>query len=213
MTRLSIPFQAWPDPDREAWLAATTRGSLFKSGGRAACWAPATAKEVLKNYARWLGFLAAEDLDFQEYDSNPRLDREVDILCSRYGSDYRRIESRLEELQKKSIQAQSRRCEAMNSFVSRQGAAETRPRKRASQRRDTPKRRGRLWSLNQVSLSQGLVAHEEANRLAKMRFLRDVSVLIQHLGLEPYQAGLLDIINRMPSRQTGTHSSGGFRAT
>jgi site-specific recombinase XerD len=60
MSRLSLPFEVWPDLDREAWLAAVTRGSLFEPGGRAARWAPATAKEVHKNYARWLGFLAAE---------------------------------------------------------------------------------------------------------------------------------------------------------
>ena len=43
--------------DRALWEAATASGDFLQPAGRAAHWAPATARQVQKGYAKWLGHL------------------------------------------------------------------------------------------------------------------------------------------------------------
>lgn len=66
-TRLCLPIEAWPAPDRDAWAAAHRRGGLLDDDGAAAGWAPATSTIIARGFGRFLSFLAgAEDLNCDE---------------------------------------------------------------------------------------------------------------------------------------------------
>jgi hypothetical protein len=56
--RQGLPLGAWPEPDRNAWAAATAEGDIFECRGAAAHWAETTRNAVIAAYGRWLGFLA-----------------------------------------------------------------------------------------------------------------------------------------------------------
>ena len=60
--RTSLPFAQWPMADRAMWAAAFAAGDFLKPDGGAAHWAPATARQVQKGYAKWLGYLLLEGL-------------------------------------------------------------------------------------------------------------------------------------------------------
>ena len=52
-----IPFNQWPEPDRDAWNRAVSPGDVFTDAGSGAHWRPATRKSYIGNYGRWLAFL------------------------------------------------------------------------------------------------------------------------------------------------------------
>ena len=58
----SLPFEQWPRGDRALWAAAFVTGDFLTPDGAAAHWATATAKQVQKGYAKWLGYLQLEGL-------------------------------------------------------------------------------------------------------------------------------------------------------
>ena len=60
--RTSLPFEHWPLGDRVLWEAAFAAGDFLQPNGHAAHWAPATAGQVRKGYAKWLGYLHLEGL-------------------------------------------------------------------------------------------------------------------------------------------------------
>jgi len=60
--RTSLPFEQWPLGDRALWAAAFAAGEFLHPDGRAAHWAPATARQVRKGYAKWLCYLRLEGL-------------------------------------------------------------------------------------------------------------------------------------------------------
>ena len=53
----ALPFDGWPQLDRQAWQYATTSGDLFSDAGTAAHWRPATMVSYMGSYGRWLRFL------------------------------------------------------------------------------------------------------------------------------------------------------------
>jgi hypothetical protein len=123
------------------------------------------------------GFLSAEDMDFREHDTLDQLDAEIGRVIQLYRSDAGAIQSRLEELEEQSAEAQVERRRAWNEFFTLAGKAES-----------------RLFSLNLLALCEQLISHEETNRLSKMRFLRDVSLLLERRGLDVFQATILDAV-------------------
>lgn len=59
--RLSLDFSDWPDLHRAAYDAARQRGALFRPGGKAARWAPATDRGVRQRWGAWLHYLTRKD--------------------------------------------------------------------------------------------------------------------------------------------------------
>lgn len=57
-----MPIEEWPAFDQRAWKAAIRTGELFEDDGPAAHWRPHTKKLAVKNYGRWLTFLANHHL-------------------------------------------------------------------------------------------------------------------------------------------------------
>ena len=60
--RIELPLAAWPAADRAAWEDLFRTGDLLDGQGAAVHWAEATRRTNRKHYARWLGWLAANDL-------------------------------------------------------------------------------------------------------------------------------------------------------
>lgn len=60
--RIGLPFADWPALDRAAWAALFRKGNPLDGRGAAVHWADATRKSNAKHYARWLGWLAANEL-------------------------------------------------------------------------------------------------------------------------------------------------------
>lgn len=54
VVRTSLPFDAWPEGDRNRWQAALRRGAIFEPDGAAAHWAEDTRRQVAKGYGKWL---------------------------------------------------------------------------------------------------------------------------------------------------------------
>jgi len=52
-----VPFNQWPEPDRDAWNCAISPGDVFTDAGSGAHWRPATRKSYIGSYGRWLAFL------------------------------------------------------------------------------------------------------------------------------------------------------------
>jgi integrase len=59
---VELPLAAWPEADRIAWSDLFRIGDLLDGQGAAVHWAEATRRTNAKHYARWLGWLAANDL-------------------------------------------------------------------------------------------------------------------------------------------------------
>jgi len=59
---VELPLAAWPEADRIAWSDLFRKGDLLDGQGAAVHWAEATRRTNRKHYARWLGWLAANDL-------------------------------------------------------------------------------------------------------------------------------------------------------
>ena len=74
----SLQFEQWPPGDRALWAAAFAAGEFLQPTGRAAHWAPATAKQVQKGYAKWLGYLHLSNL--LDIDATPSERVSEDIL-------------------------------------------------------------------------------------------------------------------------------------
>jgi len=55
--KVGLPFDDWPDIDRDAWRAANKTGDIFTDGGLASAWKPKTRLTVMKAYGNWLRFL------------------------------------------------------------------------------------------------------------------------------------------------------------
>lgn len=54
VVRTSLPFDAWPEPDRGLWQTALRQGGIFEPDGAAAHWAEDTRRQVMKGYGKWL---------------------------------------------------------------------------------------------------------------------------------------------------------------
>ncbi len=60
--RIELPLAAWPAADRAAWEDLFRTGDLLDGQGAAVHWSQATRRTNRKHYARWLGWLTANDL-------------------------------------------------------------------------------------------------------------------------------------------------------
>ena len=63
--------------DRALWASAFAAGDFLKPDGGAANWAPATAKQVQKGYAKWLGYLHLEGLIDGNASPTERIDKKT----------------------------------------------------------------------------------------------------------------------------------------
>jgi hypothetical protein len=59
--RIELPLSAWPATDRAAWQDLFRAGDILDGQGAAVHWAEATRRTNAKHYARWLGWLVAND--------------------------------------------------------------------------------------------------------------------------------------------------------
>ena len=55
----ALPYDDWPDADRNAWQTLLRVGDVLDGRGAGAHWAAGTRRTNLKHYSRWLGWLAA----------------------------------------------------------------------------------------------------------------------------------------------------------
>ena len=55
--RLSLPFELWPEADRNAWTAACQPAARLKRGGAAGHLSPASREVHERHYGNFLGFL------------------------------------------------------------------------------------------------------------------------------------------------------------
>lgn len=53
-----IPFDDWPEADRNAWHQVTLSSDIFSDAGAGAHWRPSTRKSYQEHYGRYLAFLA-----------------------------------------------------------------------------------------------------------------------------------------------------------
>lgn len=53
----ALPLAQWPAQDREAWDAANHRPDFLEPGGHAARWRPASQRNAVGAYGRWLAWL------------------------------------------------------------------------------------------------------------------------------------------------------------
>ena len=60
--RIELPLAAWPAADRATWEDLFRTGDILDGQGAAVHWSQATRHTNRKHYARWLGWLAANDL-------------------------------------------------------------------------------------------------------------------------------------------------------
>ena len=73
--RLRLPFQEWPEADRQAWQAALMTGTVFDEDGIATSWRPATRVAALNGYGYWLQFLVDKDPALLKLDPAERATR------------------------------------------------------------------------------------------------------------------------------------------
>ena len=59
---VELPLAAWPEADQIAWEDLFRKGDLLEGQGAVVHWTEATRRTNRKHYARWLGWLAANDL-------------------------------------------------------------------------------------------------------------------------------------------------------
>ncbi len=59
--RIELPLADWPAADRTAWEDLFRAGDILDGQGAAVHWAEATRRTNAKHYARWLGWLVAND--------------------------------------------------------------------------------------------------------------------------------------------------------
>ena len=58
---VGLPFEDWPDLDRQSWTVAFQDDDLLSGRGAAASWRAATRTTARKAYGRWLRFLSEND--------------------------------------------------------------------------------------------------------------------------------------------------------
>lgn len=59
-TRLSLPFAAWPEIDRQLWDEAVRDDDPLEALGPAAVWSAGSRRKRIYGYGRWLRFLPAQ---------------------------------------------------------------------------------------------------------------------------------------------------------
>jgi len=58
---LTLPFPDWPQSDQEAWEQARAEAGYFDQSGRASHWTEKTARQVLKDWGLYLGYIDQAD--------------------------------------------------------------------------------------------------------------------------------------------------------
>ena len=79
--RRAMPYDEWPEADRQAWERATATGDVFDERGRGENWADTTKATNIQHYGRWLGYLTY--IGELSVDSSPA-DRVTRDAVSRY---------------------------------------------------------------------------------------------------------------------------------
>ncbi len=62
----AVPVSEWPEPDRQAWAAATCQGELFEGAGAAAHWSVKNRKVVAKYFGQWISWRNARGISPQD---------------------------------------------------------------------------------------------------------------------------------------------------
>ncbi len=77
MPKVYLPYNDWPQRDRDAWTAAIQDGDILDGRGLAFHWATATRKTNIQHYGRWLGFLTCQGLLEARKDPASRVTQET----------------------------------------------------------------------------------------------------------------------------------------
>lgn len=119
----------------------------------------------LEQHRRDYGYLGAEDVDFREHDTLDAIDARVAAMTAGAKTDRRRLNQAM-------AADRARKSEARRRFAGRLPAGDA------------------ATLTSQVLLARALAAHEDLNRRAKMRLLRDLRDRAEVTGLDIERDGL-----------------------
>ena len=77
VSKLQLPFQQWPNEDRQRWENAFRGGDIFDEDKRGTHLSQATRKALRVSYARYLRFLSNNHADLLTEPPKARLDRRL----------------------------------------------------------------------------------------------------------------------------------------
>ena len=130
----------------------------------------------LEQHRRVYGYLGAEDVDFREHETIDAIDARIAAMTAGARAERRRLNHAL-------ATDRARKALARRSFAERLGAGDA------------------ATFASQVLLARALTAHEDLNRRAKMRLLRDLRDRAELAGLDIERDGLEALVGAPESRR------------
>lgn len=120
----------------------------------------------LERHRREYGYLGAEDVDFREHETLDAIDARMAAMSDGVTAERRRLDQAL-------AADRARKCQARRRFAERLDAGDA------------------ATLVSQVLLARALAEHEDLNRRAKMRLLRDLRDRAELAGLDIERDGLV----------------------
>jgi hypothetical protein len=130
----------------------------------------------LEQHRRDYGYLGAEDVDFREHDTLDSIDARIAAIVAGARAERRRLNQAL-------AADRARKAEARRRLAERLDGADA------------------ATLVSQILLARALAEHEDLNRRAKMRLLRDLRDRAQLAGLDIERDGLAALAATAESRQ------------
>jgi hypothetical protein len=129
----------------------------------------------LEQHRRDVGYLAAEDVDFRQYETLDAIDARIAALAAGAKDERRRLNQAL-------AADRARKAHTRRRFADRLDGGDA------------------ATLVSQVLLARGLAEHEDLNRRAKMRLLRDLRDRAEVAGLDIERDGLAALAGAAESR-------------
>jgi hypothetical protein len=136
----------------------------------------------LERHRRDYGYLGAEDVDFREHETLEAIDARITAMCAGAADERRRLNQAL-------AADRARKAHARRQFAERLDAGDA------------------ATLVSQLLLARALAAHEDRNRRAKMRLLRDLRDRADVAGLDIERDGLEVLAGATESRRPVLRSS------
>jgi hypothetical protein len=136
----------------------------------------------LEQHRRDYGYLGAEDVDFREHETLDAIDARITAMCAGAADERRRLNQAL-------AADRARKAHARRQFAERLDAGDA------------------ATLVSQLLLARALAAHEDRNRRAKMRLLRDLRDRADVAGLDIEHDGLEVLAGATESRRPVLRSS------
>ena len=130
----------------------------------------------LEHHRREYGYLGAEDIDFREHETPEAIDARIAAMTAGARAERRRLNEAM-------AADRARKAEARRRFAERLESA------------------GAATLVSQVLLARALTEHEDLNRRAKMRLLRDLRDRAEIAGLDIEHDGLVALAAAATARQ------------